>query len=179
MGERFATPTDSGRRVCLTLKGSNLTKGFSNGANPHQPSHSYNLLNQTSRSDNHSRSRTRPIRLYGGILKNNSSPLLAAGGTSDHVHLLVSLSKNIALSILLKDVKKDSSSWIKTKGEIFKDFHWQDGYGAFSISQSEVPGLKSYIANQKKHHRKQTFQEELIQFFDEYEIEYDERYLWN
>lgn len=76
----------------------------------------------------------------GGILKNNSSPLLAAGGTSDHVHLLVSQSKNIALSDLLKDVKKDSSSWIKTKGEVFNDFHWQDGYGAFSISQSEVPG---------------------------------------
>ncbi|MDQ3667558.1 MAG: transposase [Acidobacteriota bacterium] len=115
----------------------------------------------------------------GGILKNNSSPLLAAGGTSNHVHLLVSLSKNIALSVLLKDVKKDSSSWIKTKGEVFKDFHWQDGYGAFSISQFEVPGLKLYIANQKEHHRKRTFQEELIQFLEEYGIEYDERYLWN
>lgn len=105
-----------------TLTGSNLTKGFSNGANPHQPSHSYNLLNQTSRSDNHSRSRTRPIRLYGGILKNNSSPLLAAGGTSDHVHLLVSLSKNIALSILLKDVKKDSRRGSRRREKSSKTF---------------------------------------------------------
>ena len=75
----------------------------------------------------------------GGILKNNSSPLLAAGGTSDHIHLLVSQSKNIALSLLIQDVKKDSSIWIKTQSEIFKDFHWQDGYGAFSVSKSEVP----------------------------------------
>ncbi len=115
----------------------------------------------------------------GGILKNNSSPLLAAGGTSDHVHLLVSQSKNIALSDLLKDVKKDSSSWIKTKGTVFKDFHWQDGYGAFSISPSEVPAVKAYIANQKENHRKQTFQEELIQLLEEYGVEYDERYLWS
>ena len=79
----------------------------------------------------------------------------------------------------MKDVKKDSSLWIKTKGEVFKDFHWQDGYGAFSISQAEVPGVKLYIANQKEHHRKQTFQEELIQLLEEYGIAYDERYLWN
>lgn len=68
----------------------------------------------------------------GGILKNNESRLLDAGGTSDHVHLLISQSKTIALSALMKDVKKDSSSWIKTKGREFRNFHWQDGYGAFS-----------------------------------------------
>ena len=115
----------------------------------------------------------------GGILKNNSSPLLAAGGTDDHIHLLVSQSKNIALSLLLQNVKKDSSIWMKTQDEIFKAFHWQDGYAAFSVSKSEVPRVKSYIANQKEHHRKQTFQEELIQLLEEYGIEYDERYLWN
>ncbi len=63
----------------------------------------------------------------GGILKNNESRLLDAGGTADHVHLLISQSKNIALSFLMKDVKKDSSSWIKTKGREFRHFHWQDG----------------------------------------------------
>ena len=113
----------------------------------------------------------------GGILKNNSSPLLAAGGTDDHIHLLVSQSKNIALSLLLQNVKKDSSIWMKTQNEIFRAFHWQDA--AFSVSKSEVPRVKSYIANQKEHHRKQTFQEELIQLLEEYGIEYDERYLWN
>lgn len=90
----------------------------------------------------------------GGILKNHESRLLAAGGTADHVHLLVSQSKNVALSSLLKDIKKDSSSWIKTKGSQFRNFHWQDGYGAFSIGKSDVPELKKYIAGQQEHHRR-------------------------
>ena len=115
---------------------------------------------------------------FGGILKNHDSRLLDAGGTADHVHLLISQSKNVSLSSLMKDVKKDSSSWIKTKGRQFRNFHWQDGYGAFSIGRSEIPDLKKYIASQKEHHRKRTFQEELIAFFDEYGIAYDERYLW-
>ena len=115
----------------------------------------------------------------GGILKNNESRLLDAGGTADHVHLLISQSKNVALSALMKDVKKDSSSWIKTKGNIYRNFHWQDGYGGFSLGRSELPTLKQYLANQKEHHRKRSFQEELIQFLNEYGIEYDERYLWS
>ncbi len=78
----------------------------------------------------------------------------------------------------MKDVKKDSSSWIKTKGQQFRNFHWQDGYGAFSIGRSDIPELKKYLASQKEHHRKRTFQEELITFFDEYGLAYDERYLW-
>ncbi len=79
----------------------------------------------------------------------------------------------------MKDVKKDSSSWLKTKGIRFRNFHWQDGYGAFSIGRSNISNLKQYIANQKEHHRKRSFQEELIQFLDAYGIEYDERYLWS
>lgn len=115
----------------------------------------------------------------GGILKNHESRLLDAGGTEDHVHLLISQSKNIGLSPLMKDVKKDSSLWVKTNGRRFRNFHWQDGYGAFSIGTSQINQLKRYIATQKEHHRKRSFQEELIQFLEEYGIEYDERYLWN
>ena len=115
----------------------------------------------------------------GGNLKNHESRLLDAGGTADHVHLLVSQSKNVSLSSLMKDVKKDSSSWIKTKRISFRNFHWQDGYGAFSIGKSDIPELKEYIAGQKEHHRKRTFQEELIEFLEEYGVAYDERYLWN
>ena len=115
----------------------------------------------------------------GGILKNNESRLLDAGGTSNHVHLLISQSKNIALSTLMKDVKKDSSVWLKTKRRELRNFHWQDGYGGFSIGKSNLPALKQYLANQKEHHRKRSFQEELIQVLNEYGIEYDERYLWN
>ena len=116
--------------------------------------------------------------VMGGILKDYKSPLLAAGGTSDHIHLLVSQSKNIALSVLLQEIKKSSSFWIKSQGEEFCSFHWQDGYAAFSAGRSEVANLKQYIANQKIHHRRQTFQEELIQILEEYGVEYDERYLW-
>ena len=115
----------------------------------------------------------------GGILKNNESRLLAAGGTADHVHLLISQSKNVAISSLMKDVKKDSSSWIKTKGNIVRNFHWQDGYGAFSIGMSQIEELKRYIATQKEHHRKRSFQEELLELLNEYGIAYDERYLWS
>jgi putative transposase len=115
----------------------------------------------------------------GGILRNNESRLLDAGGTADHVHLLISQSKNIALSSLMKDVKKDSSSWIKTKGLEFRNFHWQDGYGAFSIGMSDMAAVKQYVSGQKEHHRKRSFKEELIQFLDDYGIEYDERYLWS
>ena len=68
---------------------------------------------------------------------------------------------------------------IKTADSQFRNFQWQEGYAAFSISQREVPVLKRYIANQKQHHRKQTFKEELIQFLNEYGIAYEERYLWN
>jgi len=74
----------------------------------------------------------------------------------------------------MKYVRKDSSSWIQTKGRWFQRFHWQDGYGAFSIGKSEIPELKKYIASQKEHHRKRTFREELIEFLDEYGIAYDE-----
>jgi REP element-mobilizing transposase RayT len=114
----------------------------------------------------------------GGILNNHESRLLNAGGTADHVHLLISQSKNVSLSSLMKDVKKDSSVWIKTKGSPFREFHWQDGYGAFSIGKADIPELKKYIASQKEHHRKRTFKEELIGFLEEYGIAYDERYLW-
>ncbi|MGQ0761476.1 MAG: IS200/IS605 family transposase [Acidobacteriota bacterium] len=114
----------------------------------------------------------------GGILKNHESRLLDAGGTADHVHLLISQSKNVSLSALMKDLKKDSSSWIKTKGREFRNFHWQDGYGACSIGKSEIPELNKYIARQKEHHHKRTFKEELIEFLEEYGVAYDERYLW-
>ena len=115
----------------------------------------------------------------GGILRNHQSRLLDAGGTCDHVHLLVSQSKNIALAALLKDIKKDSSLWIKHQGREFRNFHWQAGYGAFSFSLRELPALKSYVASQKEHHQRRTFKEELIELLEENEIDYDERYLWN
>jgi len=115
----------------------------------------------------------------GGIAKNLDSPCLAAGGTSNHVHLLISQSKNIALSHLMEGIKKSSSKWIKTKGPGLRGFGWQDGYGAFTIGQSQVEALKRYIAAQRERHKKQTFEEELVTLLNKYGVQYDERYIWS
>ncbi len=113
-----------------------------------------------------------------GIAKNLDSPCCAVNGTNDHVHMLVSQSKNLALAKLVEEVKKGSSRWIKTKGAAFRRFHWQDGYAAFSVSQSKAATVEAYIAGQKEHHRRRSFQEELIQFLRKHGVEYDERYVW-
>lgn len=115
----------------------------------------------------------------GGIARNHGACLMAAGGDGDHVHLLVSQSKNVALSVLLNELKKSSSKWIKTQGREFANFYWQEGYGAFSVGASQVPAVRAYLARQKEHHRKRTFQEELIEFLQKYGVEYDERYMWD
>ncbi|MGH7596470.1 MAG: IS200/IS605 family transposase [bacterium] len=113
-----------------------------------------------------------------GTLREHESPALAINGTEDHVHILISLSRKVALSDLLEEAKKSSSKWIKTKGPEYKNFYWQNGFGAFSIGESGVPALKKYIAEQKEHHLKKTFQEEFREFLKLYNIEYDERYVW-
>ena len=114
-----------------------------------------------------------------GTAKNLDSRCLTIGGTSNHVHLLVSQSKNIALSHLMEEIKKSSSKWIKTKATALRSFGWQDGYGAFTIGQSQVEALKHYIAVQKERHRKQTFEEELVALLNKYHVQYDERYIWS
>jgi putative transposase len=76
-------------------------------------------------------------------------------------------------------VKTDTSKWIKTKSQSFKNFHWQKGYGAFSVGQSEVPVIKNYIQDQKEHHRRVTFQDEYRAFLKSYRIPHDERYMWD
>ena len=106
-------------------------------------------------------------------------PAHEIGGTEDHVHLACSLSRTITLSSLLEEVKKRSSKWIKTKGPFYTGFSWQNGYGAFSIGQSQLPSLKRYITEQREHHRQKTFQEEFREFLQKYRIEYDERYVWD
>jgi putative transposase len=115
----------------------------------------------------------------GGTAKNLGSRCLAIGGTENHLHLLISQSKAMALSRLMEELKRSSSKWIKTKGSEFKNFGWQDGYGAFTIGQSNVGALKRHIKDQKEHHKKQPFEQELVAFLKKYQIEYDARYLWS
>jgi putative transposase len=108
------------------------------------------------------------------IFRELKSPSLTIDGTVDHVHILFSLGRVIAIADLLEEVKTETSKWIKTKGPEFRTFHWQKGYGAFSIGQSNVAALKQYIHNQKQHHRRVTFQDEYRKFLKSYGIEYDE-----
>ena len=115
---------------------------------------------------------------FGGILKENKSVPIAINGIENHVHMLCVLSKNIALADLLEELKRNSSRWIKTKGDVYKDFAWQGGYGGFSVSHSKVEVVKKYIENQKEHHKTETFKEEYIRFLKEYGIDYNEDYLW-
>ena len=115
----------------------------------------------------------------GGILNNNQSKLLAANGTENHIHLLVSMSKNIELSKLVGDIKRDSSKWIKTKGKDFRLFQWQDGYGAFSVGYTQLEDVKKYIANQKAHHAKISFEDEFRYFLNKYDMDCDERYIFD
>ena len=99
-----------------------------------------------------------------GIANNLDSRCLAVNGTADHVHMLVSQSKSVGLAELVAEVKKGSSKWIKTKSALLGNFHWQDGYAAFSVSESNAASVQQYLADQKEHHRKRSFQEELMQF---------------
>ncbi len=112
----------------------------------------------------------------GGTLRKSKSALIAANGTPNHVHLLVSQSKNISLSDLLRELKKSSSLWIKTKDKAFKSFQWQAGFGAFSIGQSQIETVKNYIAKQKEHHKTELFEDEYRKFLQKYEIDFDEKY---
>ena len=113
------------------------------------------------------------------IFRELNSPSLTIDGTSDHLHILFSLSRVIRIADVVEEVKTESSKWIKTKGPEFRNFHWQAGYGAFSIGQSQVPILKRYIARQKLHHQRVTFQDEYRKFLKTYGIDYDERYVWD
>jgi len=101
------------------------------------------------------------------------------GGIEDHVHILLSLPRTVTLSHLIEEIKKSSSVWIKTKGKFYNDFAWQSGYGAFSIGQSNFDAVRMYIQNQKEHHKKMTFQDELRAFLNKYKIAYDEKHLWD
>lgn len=116
------------------------------------------------------------FRYIHGIVHNNKSKLIIANGIANHIHLLISLGKTIDISELIGDIKRGSSVWMKTHR---KDFYWQEGYGAFSIGQSQVDGVVDYIATQKEHHGAQDFKDEFRALLRKYEIEYDERYVWD
>lgn len=115
----------------------------------------------------------------GGIVENQKGTLLKAGSVADHIHLLIAMPRTCAPADLVQEIKTGSSKWLKTKGSQYANFHWQGGYGIFSISPSHRPALENYIRNQAAHHRRVIFQEEYRHLLQKYTIQYDERYVWD
>jgi len=115
----------------------------------------------------------------GGILRAEQCALVAAGGMPDHVHLLVSLDRQLSIAETLRMVEANSSRWVHETFPALSGFTWQAGYGAFVVRYSHLIQVKIYLSRQAVHHRRVTFQEEFIEFLQRHEIPYDEQYLWN
>ena len=113
------------------------------------------------------------------VFKNEKCPAIVINSMEDHIHILFVLHRTVALSKIVEEVKKSSSKWVKTKSPLLKTFSWQAGYGAFSVSQSNISAVKQYILNQEEHHRTMSFQDELRKFLTKHGMGYDERYLWD
>lgn len=118
-------------------------------------------------------------RYLGGILTELGCQPLIVGGVEDHVHLLFVQCRTATVADVVKEIKRGSSVWLKTKSPKMGEFTWQSGYGVFSIAASQVEAARAYIANQPEHHRKISFQDEFRRLLQRYEIEFDERYVWD
>ncbi len=112
------------------------------------------------------------------IIQNNNHKILGIGGMPDHIHILLGLRPEESISHLVQEIKRDSSKWINSKNFMRGHFEWQEGFGAFSYSKSQIPSLLSYINNQEKHHSKTTFLEEYIHILEMFEIPFDEKYIF-
>ena len=123
--------------------------------------------------------RDRTQRYLAGTCKGLNCPALIVGGVEDHVHILCRFGKNVEIADLVRDLKRDSSKWVKAEQPRLAGFHWQRGYGAFSISPSHVEALKHYIFHQQDHHRRETFQDEFRRLCKKYGLAMDERYVWD
>ena len=113
------------------------------------------------------------------VLQNLGCAPVLINSVEDHVHILFELARTVSVSQAVEDVKKSSSKWIKTQGNEFAGFAWQAGYGAFAVSESNVPVVRNYIAGQQEHHRVKSFQEEYRAFLERHGVAFDERYVWD
>lgn len=117
-------------------------------------------------------------RYMGGIIKGEGGILLKIGGTVDHVHLVVKLSPVHALSDIMRKLKGNSSKWVNEHQQLTGKFGWQGGYGAFTVSESQIAAVIRYVDDQENHHRKMSFKDELLRILKRHHVDYDERYLW-
>ncbi|GHB43839.1 transposase [Mongoliitalea lutea] len=113
-----------------------------------------------------------------GIISSKNQKLIAINGVADHIHILIGMKPSCCLSDLIREVKKSSNAFVKEKRFTKFKFDWQDGYGAFSYSQSALDNVIAYIQNQKEHHKKKTFKQEYMGFLKKFQIQYDEKYLF-
>jgi REP element-mobilizing transposase RayT len=113
-----------------------------------------------------------------GIVQNHNHKMLCINGMPDHIHLLIGMRPTQSISDLMQDVKGDSSKWINKNGHTKGKFEWQEGYGAFSYAPSQLKNVIDYINNQEEHHRKKTFIEEYTDFLNEFQVDFDERYIF-
>lgn len=118
------------------------------------------------------------FKYMAGIIKNKGQKPIIINGVSDHVHVFIGLKPSMALSDLVRDVKNNSTNFINDNNWIKGKFSWQEGYGVFSYSHSQVENVYNYILNQEQHHKKQTFQEEYMDFLKKFEVEHDVKYLF-
>jgi len=118
-------------------------------------------------------------RYLASVLRSHDCETLIVGGTSDHVHALFDLSRKYSVATIVKEIKRTSSASIKEVSPLCKRFHWQNGYGAFSVSPSDLDSACRYIEEQEHHHRRVSFQDEYRSLLKKYRIEYDEEYVWS
>lgn len=121
----------------------------------------------------------RLFEYFGGVIRQRRGSLVAAGGMPDHVHLLVSFAKEMSTSAVIRDIKSLSSGWIHETFPQHQRFAWQNGYGEFSVSYSNLGRVKQYLYNQAEHHRVRTFKDEFLAFLKRHNIKYDEQHVWD
>ena len=114
-----------------------------------------------------------------GIIKGKNQKPIIVNGVEDHVHVFVGIKPSMAISDLVRDIKNNSSKFINEQNLIKGKFSWQEGYGAFSYAHSQIENVFQYIANQEEHHKKETFQEEYLDLLEKFDIEFNEKYLFD
>lgn len=130
-----------------------------------------NLISQSWKDDLH--------RYIAGIIKGKAQKSIIVNGMPDHIHAFLGLKPSMAVSDLVRDIKNNSSKWINENKLIKGKFSWQEGYGAFSYAHSQIDSVYNYILNQEEHHRTKTFREEYVDFLKRFEVEYNEKYLFD
>jgi len=123
--------------------------------------------------------RSRLHAYMAGVLRDIDCDPILINGVEDHVHILCNFSRTITIAGLVEEAKRGPSKWMKEHGSRYADFYWQNGYGAFTVSESNVEQVRDYVARQEEHHRKMSFQDEFRILCQKHELEIDERYVWD